>query len=171
MGIPDVDFETILNALRILLRSALLAEDVSHRQGTDVAATRLQFAVEVDRLVRDCETRYGQQILTPCHLRWLIQQDGVSAIPKSGKREHIAANFAIFDFALSDAEMAEINKLRGGVKSVCRTTARTRYWITRTTRASGSTPAWADGIRPSRSCSDPMRSLPPYPLICSWSRR
>jgi 2,5-diketo-D-gluconate reductase B len=41
-------------------------------------------------------------------LRWLIQQDGVSAIPRSSREAHAKANFEIFDFALSTAEMAEI---------------------------------------------------------------
>jgi diketogulonate reductase-like aldo/keto reductase len=41
-------------------------------------------------------------------LRWLIQQQGVAAIPRSSREAHAKANFAIFDFALSNAEMAEI---------------------------------------------------------------
>ena len=61
--------------------------------------------------------RHGKSV-AQIALRWLIQQDGVSAIPKSSNREHIAANFAIFDFALSDAEMAEINKQRGATRVV-----------------------------------------------------
>ncbi|MGH6900975.1 MAG: aldo/keto reductase [Geminicoccaceae bacterium] len=41
-------------------------------------------------------------------LRWLIQQDGVCAIPRSSREAHAKANLEIFDFALSEAEMAEI---------------------------------------------------------------
>ena len=41
-------------------------------------------------------------------LRWLVQQEGVVAIPRSSSEEHARSNFAIFDFALSEAEMAEI---------------------------------------------------------------
>jgi diketogulonate reductase-like aldo/keto reductase len=41
-------------------------------------------------------------------LRWLVQQDGVAAIPKASSREHLEANLALFDFTLSDAEMARI---------------------------------------------------------------
>jgi 2,5-diketo-D-gluconate reductase B len=44
-------------------------------------------------------------------LRWLIQQDGVAAIPRSSREAHARANIEIFDFALSDAEMAEIAAL------------------------------------------------------------
>jgi 2,5-diketo-D-gluconate reductase B len=51
-------------------------------------------------------------------LRWLLQQDGVAAIPRSSKREHIAANFAVFDFTLSAEEMTTIGKLRGNARVV-----------------------------------------------------
>jgi diketogulonate reductase-like aldo/keto reductase len=44
-------------------------------------------------------------------LRWLIQQAGVAAIPRSSREAHAKANLEIFDFALSDAEMAEIAAL------------------------------------------------------------
>jgi diketogulonate reductase-like aldo/keto reductase len=44
-------------------------------------------------------------------LRWLVQQDGVVAIPRSSRPEHARANFQIFDFTLSEPEMAEISAL------------------------------------------------------------
>jgi diketogulonate reductase-like aldo/keto reductase len=44
-------------------------------------------------------------------LRYLVQQD-IMPIPRTAKPEHLAANLAVFDFALSDAEMAEIAKLK-----------------------------------------------------------
>jgi diketogulonate reductase-like aldo/keto reductase len=47
-------------------------------------------------------------------LRWLIQQDDVIAIPKSSRVERLKENLAIFDFALSDDEMARIHRLGGG---------------------------------------------------------
>ena len=40
-------------------------------------------------------------------LRWLVQQ-GIAVIPRSGKPERLAENMAVFDFTLSDAEMAAI---------------------------------------------------------------
>jgi 2,5-diketo-D-gluconate reductase B len=43
-------------------------------------------------------------------LRWLLQQ-GVAAIPRSSREANVEANLAVFDFALSDAEMAEISNL------------------------------------------------------------
>jgi len=44
-------------------------------------------------------------------LRWLIQQDAVSAIPKASSPEHRRENFAVFDFNLTDEEMAAIHDL------------------------------------------------------------
>ena len=44
-------------------------------------------------------------------LRWHLQQ-GVAAIPRSGSPEHIRDNFGVFDFALTEADMAAISALR-----------------------------------------------------------
>ena len=46
-------------------------------------------------------------------LRWLLQQELVSAIPKAGTHDHIRENFDVFDFALSDDEMRRIFEKRG----------------------------------------------------------
>jgi 2,5-diketo-D-gluconate reductase B len=43
-------------------------------------------------------------------LRWLVQQD-IGVIPRTSRIERLSENFAIFDFALAAAEMAEIGKL------------------------------------------------------------
>jgi diketogulonate reductase-like aldo/keto reductase len=43
-------------------------------------------------------------------LRWLVQQ-GMIPIPRTSKAERLAENLAVFDFTLSDAEMAEIGTL------------------------------------------------------------
>jgi len=44
-------------------------------------------------------------------LRYLVQQ-GIIPIPRTANPDHLAANLAIFDFALSDGEMAELGKLK-----------------------------------------------------------
>jgi diketogulonate reductase-like aldo/keto reductase len=44
-------------------------------------------------------------------LRWHLQQDRVAAIPKAASAAHRAANFDVFDFALSDDEMAQLHGL------------------------------------------------------------
>lgn len=48
---------------------------------------------------------------TQVTLRWLIQQDKVAAIPRSGNEARIRENFDIFDFALTAEEMTEISSL------------------------------------------------------------
>ncbi len=49
-------------------------------------------------------------------LRWHLQQ-GRSAIPKSTNPDRIAANIDVFDFELSDDELARIDALDTGVRS------------------------------------------------------
>jgi 2,5-diketo-D-gluconate reductase B len=44
-------------------------------------------------------------------LRYLVQQ-GIIPIPRTANPDHLAANLAVFDFKLSDAEMAEISGLK-----------------------------------------------------------
>lgn len=44
-------------------------------------------------------------------LRWLIQQPGVVAIPRSSDPDHIAENLDILDFALSQDEMRRVSAL------------------------------------------------------------
>jgi diketogulonate reductase-like aldo/keto reductase len=46
-------------------------------------------------------------------LRWLLQS-GIVAIPKSVHLERIRQNFAVFDFTLSDSDMAQIAELDTG---------------------------------------------------------
>ena len=43
-------------------------------------------------------------------LRWLVQQ-GIVVVPRTSKAQRLEENLAIFDFALSDAEMREIAEL------------------------------------------------------------
>ena len=58
--------------------------------------------------------KYGR---TPAQivLRWDIQR-GVAAVPKSVHRERIASNAQIFDFALTDADMAQIQAMDEGLR-------------------------------------------------------
>ena len=51
----------------------------------------------------------GKSAVQVC-LRWLVQQE-IAVIPRTAKIERLSSNAAIFDFALSDEEMAHISKL------------------------------------------------------------
>ena len=53
--------------------------------------------------------RHGKSAAQTC-LRFLVQQN-IVVIPRTGKIERLSENAAIFDFALSDGEMAEIAAL------------------------------------------------------------
>lgn len=60
--------------------------------------------------VREIASRHGR---TPGQviLRWHVQQPGVVAIPKSETPSRIAENLDVFDFALSDGEMAALHAM------------------------------------------------------------
>ncbi len=74
-------------------------------------------AIEGDPVLTAIGAKYGKTV-AQVTLRWLIQQRGVLAIPKSGQHPRIKANFEIFDFALDAGEMARIGSLRGGKRLV-----------------------------------------------------
>ena len=44
-------------------------------------------------------------------LRWLVQQEKVSAIPKATGEDHLKENLDVFDFELSDTEMDRVSSL------------------------------------------------------------
>jgi diketogulonate reductase-like aldo/keto reductase len=48
-------------------------------------------------------------------LRWLLQQEAVTAIPKAAGEAHLRENFDVFDFELTPAEMTRIFDLQGGL--------------------------------------------------------
>jgi diketogulonate reductase-like aldo/keto reductase len=74
-----------------------------------------------ERAVQEAAARHGK---TPGQivLRWHVQQENVAAIPRTTKKERLAENIAIFDFALSDAEMATISALTVQNKRLCNDT-------------------------------------------------
>ena len=52
---------------------------------------------------------YGKTAAQVC-LRWLVQQN-VAAIPRTSRIERLSENIDIFDFALSDQEMAQLSAM------------------------------------------------------------
>jgi len=92
-----VDAGVALTAYSPLARGRVLGDDLLARIGDRYDRTPAQVA-----------------------LRWLVQQDGVVAIPKSTSRNHLADNLAVFEFSLTDDEMARIHELEGGFKTKLR---------------------------------------------------
>jgi len=54
--------------------------------------------------------RYGKTV-AQVTLRWLVQQPGVVTIPMSSDPAHLAENLDVFDFELTEAEMATVDGL------------------------------------------------------------
>ena len=72
-------------------------------------------SVMQDPLIESIAARYGKspaQIM----LRWHVQE-GRNAIPKSTTPSRIVENFDVFDFALSDDELRELDALDRGVRN------------------------------------------------------
>lgn len=61
-------------------------------------------------------------------LRWLVQQPGVCAIPRTSSEANARANLAIFDFELSSAEMAEIAGLKTPDGRICEMSGLIEAW-------------------------------------------
>ena len=65
--------------------------------------------VKTDATLARIGGAHGKSAAQIC-LRWLVQQN-VVAIPRTSKIERLSENIDIFDFELSDAEMAEISAM------------------------------------------------------------
>lgn len=66
-------------------------------------------SVVKNRLLADIGGKYGKTAAQVA-LRWLTQR-GIVAIPKSTHKERMQQNLDVFDFALNDDEMAQIDSL------------------------------------------------------------
>jgi len=65
-----------------------------------------------DQELAEIGRRHGKSA-SQVALRWLLDQNNVAAIPKSARREHLAANLDIFDFKMAPEETAQIDAKRG----------------------------------------------------------
>jgi len=71
-----------------------------------------------EEAIRDAAVRHSK---TPAQviLRWHVQQKGVVCIPRTSRKERLPENIGIFDFALSDTEMAAISALTYRNRRLC----------------------------------------------------
>ncbi|WP_254535414.1 aldo/keto reductase [Halomarina litorea] len=65
--------------------------------------------VLTDTVVREVADAHGKSPAQVA-LRWALQHENVVAIPKATSREHIEANLDVFDFELTDEEVARIRR-------------------------------------------------------------
>lgn len=63
-----------------------------------------------DAALKEIGMKYGKNA-GQVTLRWLVQQEGVAAIPKSATPENIISNLNIFDFELSAEDMKKIHAM------------------------------------------------------------
>ena len=129
IGVSNFSIE-LLERARDVAETPILTNQIEyHPYFTDVHGDLVAYCQEHDilvtaysplaegRVVRD-ETltaigdRYGKTA-AQVSLRWLIQQDGVIAIPKSSTDRYIRENLDVFDFELTDEEMRTIADARG----------------------------------------------------------
>jgi diketogulonate reductase-like aldo/keto reductase len=66
--------------------------------------------VQDDSTLREIGETHGKTA-TQVALRWLVQQDKISAIPKATGEEHLKENLDVFDFELSEEEMDHVFSL------------------------------------------------------------
>ena len=66
-----------------------------------------------DKRLTKIAGKYGKSVVQVI-LRWHLQE-GIVAIPKANSMDHIKANLNIFDFSLTDYEMAEIRGMDKGI--------------------------------------------------------
>lgn len=70
-----------------------------------------------DPVLREIGRAHGKSA-AQVTLRWLVQQDSVTAIPKASDAEHRRSNFDIWDFRLTGDEMERIADLARGERLV-----------------------------------------------------
>ncbi|PWE16509.1 aldo/keto reductase [Marinicauda salina] len=95
---PFIDQGPVLDAVR------------RHGMALTAYSPIAQGGVNKSDVIADIAKVHGKSAIQ-VSLRWLVQQDDVVAIPRSGKPEHIESNFDVFDFELTDEEMARIAAL------------------------------------------------------------
>jgi diketogulonate reductase-like aldo/keto reductase len=93
-----------------LSQRAVLEEARAQGMALTAYSPVAQGKVFADRTLARIGERHGKSP-GQVTLRWLLQQDGVSAIPRSSREAHAKANLEIFDFVLSAEEMAAISAL------------------------------------------------------------
>lgn len=130
------NFTTRLLKQAIALSSApLVANQVEHHPYLDQSRVRAACNSAGMALVGYCPLYRGGDLLqeaavtkaaqahgkTPGQvvLRWHVQQQNTVAIPRTTRKERLAENLAIFDFTLSDAEMAAISALGAAQHRIC----------------------------------------------------
>jgi 2,5-diketo-D-gluconate reductase B len=123
LGVSNFRGPLLLEAMEL---APILADQVPYQPGR-TQNTLLGIAAEHDVMITAYSPLRGQGVQSPvlaeiaeAHgkttyqvaLRWLLQQPKVSPIPRSSDPGRRAQNWDVFDFELSDEEMARISEVR-----------------------------------------------------------
>ena len=123
LGVSNFRGPLLLEAMEL---APIFADQVPYQPGR-TQRTLLGIAAERDVMITAYSPLRGEGVQSPvlaeigeAHgktpqqvaLRWLLQQDKVSPIPRSSDPGRRAQNFDVFDFELSDDEMARISEVR-----------------------------------------------------------
>ena len=106
----QVEYHPFLDQRRLL--ELARENDVLVTAYSPLAHGRVPKDETLTRIGRDHGRTAGQVAL-----RWLLDQPGVSPIPKASSHERRAENFDVFDFTLTDEERAEIDALPKNVRT------------------------------------------------------
>ncbi len=100
----QVEYHPYLDQTKVLSEAA--------KTGMSVTAYYLMAdgAVPKDEVLKDIGAKHGKTAAQVV-LRWAVQQKGVIALSKTATESRLPENFDIFDFALSQDEMAAVHKL------------------------------------------------------------
>lgn len=125
IGVSNFNRELLAEAVRVseapivtnqveyhpYLNQALLLEEC-RRLGVSLTAYCGMAVGRVfeDPVLKTLAQRRGRSV-AQIVLRWLVQQPGVTALSRTTRPERIPANFDVFDFALSEEEVAAIQRL------------------------------------------------------------
>lgn len=109
----EIDDQLIMNQVEYhpyLNQDILMSAMKRSGMGLTAYSPIAQGKVLDDPLLKELGKIHGKSAVQIA-LRWLIQQEGVVAIPRTSKPERLADNLDVFDFTLSADEMAGIKQL------------------------------------------------------------
>lgn len=105
LAAQHLEYHPYLDATKIV--AAIRARDMAPIAYCPVALGR----VIGDPVIESIGRAHGKSAAQVA-LRWIVQQPDLVAIPKTARVERLSENLAIFDFALTDAEMARMSALK-----------------------------------------------------------
>ena len=112
------EHKPVLNQVELhpwLTQDKVLDYDNSHKIVTQAWSPLARGKILEEEMLATVGSKYGKSVAQVV-LRWHIQR-GVAVIPKSNSKDRIVENMNVFDFELSDEEMAAISALNSGFRT------------------------------------------------------